>query len=82
MTTARLASGSATAEPMANPSQAFSVFDVLDLPPFEREVFLHIARDGPADAEALAEACDQPRAAVREALAAPAKRGRLPQARR
>ena len=34
----------------------FNILDVLDLPPQEREVFLHLARNGPADARTLAQA--------------------------
>ena len=61
----------------------FSVLDLLDLPPLEREVFLQVAREGPTAAEALATALGHTPEAVSEALASLAARGRLrlPQSR-
>ncbi len=56
---------------------SFSVLDLLDLPPLERELFLHLARNGPNDAQGLAAATGHDEAAVREALLALSKRRRL-----
>jgi exopolyphosphatase / guanosine-5'-triphosphate,3'-diphosphate pyrophosphatase len=59
------------------PAPNFSVVDLLDLPPFEREVFLHIARHGPADPPAVAEAIDEPVQKVREAFNSLIRKGRI-----
>ena len=55
----------------------FSVLDLLDLPPLERELFLHLARNGPADAAALAVATGHGAAEVRDALASLAQKQRV-----
>lgn len=46
----------------------FSVLDVLDLPPIEREIFLELARNGPQDRDALARATLAPPADIETAL--------------
>ena len=55
----------------------FSVLDLLDLPPLERELFLRLARNGPADAAALAMGIGRDIAEVRAALAELERKGRL-----
>lgn len=51
-------------------ASTFTVLDVLDLAPVERELFLEIARNGPQSIDALAQATMLPRAAINAALAA------------
>lgn len=57
--------------------ERFSVLDLLDLPPLERELFLHLARHGPAGPAALAAATGRGEAELRPALAALIRKGRL-----
>jgi hypothetical protein len=55
----------------------FSVLDLLDLYELEREVFLHMARHGPADVNALSEATGRRRHEIGQALTALAEKGRI-----
>jgi hypothetical protein len=55
----------------------FSVLDLLDLPLLERELFLRLARNGPADDAALALDISRDIAEVRAALAELERKGRL-----
>ncbi|HEY3232585.1 MAG TPA: HD domain-containing protein, partial [Roseiflexaceae bacterium] len=55
----------------------FSVLDLLDLPPLERELFLCLARGGSADAAALAADTGHDLAEIRAALDGLARKGRL-----
>ncbi len=55
----------------------FSVLDLLDLPPLERELFLCLARGGSADAATLAADTGHDPAAIRAALDGLARKGRL-----
>ena len=57
----------------------FSVLDLLDLPPLEREVFLYISRNGPVDVNTLAGGIGQPLDSIQEALAGLIQQGRLQQ---
>jgi hypothetical protein len=51
-------------------TKKFSTLDLLDLPRREREVFLCLSREGPADPEALSEALDCDLAQIQDVLAA------------
>jgi hypothetical protein len=57
----------------------FSVLDLLDFPPLEREVFLHISRNGPLDVETLAAGIGQPSDSIQEAVAGLIQKGRSEQ---
>ena len=58
----------------------FSTLDLLDLPQSEREIFLHLVRKGPSDAEMLAEALDLDLALIQGALEALLAKGRIQEA--
>ncbi|UCF62333.1 MAG: HD domain-containing protein [Anaerolineaceae bacterium] len=58
----------------------FSTLDLLDLPRSEREIFLHLVRQGPADAEMLAEALGHDLALIQDGLAALLTKGRIQEA--
>jgi len=55
----------------------FSVLDLLDLPQPEREVFLHVARHGPADAAALAAETGHSLTEIQQVLEDLAEKGRV-----
>jgi len=55
----------------------FSVLDLLDLPQLEREVFLHVARHGPADAGTLVMETGHSLTEIQQALGGLAQRGRI-----
>ncbi|HSR30940.1 MAG TPA: HD domain-containing protein, partial [Anaerolineae bacterium] len=58
----------------------WSVLDLIDLPPSQRGILLHLSRHGPADAEMLAEVLGRDLAEVQEALATLLQQGRIRQA--
>jgi hypothetical protein len=58
----------------------WSVLDLIDLPPSQRGILLHLSRQGPADAETLAEALGRDLPQVQDALAALLQKGQVRQA--
>jgi len=56
---------------------SFSPLDIFDLPDFQREIVLYLARNGPADATALAQATGLDPAEVHNALGTLVEKGRV-----
>jgi hypothetical protein len=64
---------------MPSDESRFSVLDLVDLAPFERQVLLVLAREGPIGIESLAKQLDQDPETVQKALAALERKGRARQ---
>ena len=58
----------------------WSVLDLIDLPPSQRGILLHLSRQGPADAETLARELRRDLVQVQDALAALLQQGQVRQA--
>jgi hypothetical protein len=65
---------------MPSHKSKFSVLDLVDLPASEREIWFYLSRQGPADAETVAQGLDRNLTDVHHALAALKQRGRVRQA--
>jgi hypothetical protein len=62
---------------MPSDESRFSVLDLVDLPAFERQVWLVLSRRGPASIETLAQQLDRDPGAVQKALATLERKGRV-----